>query len=91
MRWLTPIGLRCPRPRHWAFRQAGGIKQETQNTDHLKALVLVTESLFGLQRQVLKLTIICVIYLCIHKKNLNVYLYAESYDSKDPKETATDD
>ena len=24
-------------------------------------------------------------------KNINVYLYAESYDSTDPKETATDD
>ena len=38
----------------------------------------------------IKLIIICVIYMYI-LNNINVYLYAESYDSKDPKETATDD
>ena len=81
-------------PQTLSLSSSQSIKQEAQNACHIKAFVLATAILFGLQRKVLKLIILFVLFTCIQiniLKNINVYLYAESYDSKDPKETATDD
>ena len=77
-------------PQTLSLSSSWGIKQEAQHAYQLKACVLATSILFGLQRQVLNFFYLCNLPVYI-LKNINVYLYAESYDSKDPKETATDD